>query len=197
MKELGAARLNFQGLNTYGLPQRARLKNGIRLVDNALNSLSADEIDRVTKEIQDLSTDTMPVAIVSDLGGRGSQHLPQDGVVTCRELWDSPFIDSAGRVTPCCWIPDGCIMTLGDLKTSTFSEIWKGQEYIELRRLHLTNQHPKQCKGCQALSLPADDLEHVLRKEPLFIRVRRHHLVRRIVPASVRFRLRGWLSHAR
>lgn len=152
MKDIGVQQLNFHGFNTDGIPERARLRDGTRMVDNSLALLGEEEIERITQEILGMSDDELPVTINGDLGGRGSSHIQTSATKTCTELWEAPYIDSAGRVTPCCWLPDGDIMSLGDLNESTFEEIWYGEAYDTLRRQHIENRHPDVCKGCQQLT---------------------------------------------
>jgi radical SAM protein with 4Fe4S-binding SPASM domain len=153
MRRVGASRLNFQGLNTDGIPEKVKLLNGTRMVDNSLSSLTDAEIESITKGILALGDTDFPVTITGDLGGRDSAHRPASGILTCSDLWESPYIDSAGRVTPCCWLPDGDIMTLGDLRKNTFREIWFGREFEQLRRQHVTGCPPDVCKNCQKLTL--------------------------------------------
>ena len=152
MKDIGVQQLNFHGLNTDGLPERARLRDGSRMLDNSLASLDPEEIEEITQKILGLSDDDLPVTINGDLGGRGSSHIKTRATRTCTDLWESPYIDSAGRVTPCCWLPDGDLMSLGDLNDSTFEEIWYGDAYETLRKQHVENKHPDVCKGCQQLT---------------------------------------------
>lgn len=152
MKRLGVSRINFQGLQTEGIPDRARLQNKTRLRDNALSTLPAEEIEAITRRILALSTPELPVTTHWDLGGRGSEHIPQGGIRTCRDLWEAPYIDSGGRVTPCCLLPDASLMNLGDLHDKTFAEIWNGPEYQTLREQHLNNTPPKVCQGCQSMN---------------------------------------------
>lgn len=152
MKRLGVTKLNFQGLQTEGIPERSRLRNGTRLRDNALSTLSAAEIDAITQRIRALDSPELPVTTHWDLGGRGSENIPQGGIRTCRDLWEAPYIDSGGRVTPCCLLPDASLMNMGDLHDKTFTEIWNGPEYQTLRAQHLNNQPPKVCQGCQSMN---------------------------------------------
>jgi radical SAM protein with 4Fe4S-binding SPASM domain len=152
MKRLGVTKLNFQGLQTEGIPERSRLRNGTRLRDNALSTLSAAEIEAITRRIRALDSRELPVTTHWDLGGRGSENIPKEGIRTCRDLWEAPYIDSGGRVTPCCLLPDASLMNMGDLHDKTFTEIWNGPEYQTLRAQHLNNQAPKVCQGCQSMN---------------------------------------------
>ncbi len=153
MRRVGASRLNFQGLNTAGIPEKVKLLNGTRMIDNSLSSLTYEEIEDVTQKILALGDADFPVTITGDLGGRDSVHRPASGILTCSDLWESPYIDSSGRVTPCCWLPDGDIMTLGDLRKESFRDVWFGPAYEKLRRQHITGHPPDVCKNCQKLTL--------------------------------------------
>lgn len=167
LHDIGVESVNFQGLNTDGIPEKVHLKNGSRIVDNSLSALPSEEIERITAQIEELADSEVGITVKGDLGGRGSQHTVKTGVRTCKELWTEPYIDSAGKVTPCCFLPDGSLMEMGDLHNNSFEEIWLGNGYETLRKQHLTNQHPKYCRNCQQLnhvvalpprlSAPSDD----------------------------------------
>lgn len=151
MKAIGITSLNFQGLNTQGIDPESRLKDGSRMVDQSLADLPSEEVDAVIARLKSLEDEHMVVQFTGDIGGCGSQHRPARGIKTCWELWEGPYVDSAGRVTPCCFLPDGVIVTLGDLNKQSFKEVWLGEPYRQLRLQHLTNRHPDYCKNCQEL----------------------------------------------
>jgi radical SAM protein with 4Fe4S-binding SPASM domain len=152
LKNLGVSEINFQGLNTEGIPEKARLKDGTLMSKNALASLSDQEIENIINRIKALDCPECHVSTHWDLGGRHSQNIPKDFIRTCREMWERPYVDSNGHVTPCCLIPDGSIMSLGNLNEQSFKDIWAGDAYNTLRRQHLTGNPPKACVNCQAMN---------------------------------------------
>jgi radical SAM protein with 4Fe4S-binding SPASM domain len=164
MRDLGVGALYFSGFNTDGIPEKAKLRNGTRLRDNSLSDLTPAEVDALVARIRALSTPEMPISIGGDLGGRDSATIPKTGVRTCRELWENPYIDSRGWVTPCCLLPDGELYKMGDLAEQSFEEIWHGEAYEELRRQHLTGAPPDVCKNCHYLTWSYDTQEGVFNK---------------------------------
>lgn len=66
-------------------------------------------------------------------------------VPTCNAAWQNPFIDSEGKVYPCCIYPE----SFGSLKQNTFEEIWHGEKFREMR-LGLHNGNPSEhCRNCR------------------------------------------------
>ena len=151
MKRAGVKRMDFNDLNTDGLDLNVVLRDGSRLRDNSLSTMPEAEVARALAEIKRLGDDELEICVPGDLAGRKDMAKRPRGIITCLDMWELPYIDSAGRMTPCCWLPDGDIMTLGDFNTQSFDEIWFGERYERLRRQHLTNQHPPECARCQQL----------------------------------------------
>lgn len=71
----------------------------------------------------------------------------------CGSPWEFPVIDKDGRVFPCCISPDcGEAAMVGDLRTSTFDEIWWGEPLARVRRGLLTGDPPEPCRSCPVTS---------------------------------------------
>lgn len=64
----------------------------------------------------------------------------------CEWVYTKTFIETDGTVKPCCWSQ----VTLGDIKTQSFEEIWHGERYEELRRL-VKEGSLKHCSKCRRL----------------------------------------------
>ncbi len=64
----------------------------------------------------------------------------------CDWVYTKTFIETDGTVKPCCWSQ----VTLGDIKTQSFDEIWHGEKYEELRTL-VKQGSPKHCSKCRRL----------------------------------------------
>jgi MoaA/NifB/PqqE/SkfB family radical SAM enzyme len=52
----------------------------------------------------------------------------------CYAVWTHALIDRVGRVSVCCMLPNKPV--IGDLRTTSFAEIWTGETFANLRRLH-------------------------------------------------------------
>lgn len=66
----------------------------------------------------------------------------------CWKLWHACVITWDGLVVPCCFDKDAT-HRLGDLKNSTFGEIWKGGDYQNFRKqLIQGREHIEICKNC-------------------------------------------------
>jgi radical SAM protein with 4Fe4S-binding SPASM domain len=60
----------------------------------------------------------------------------------CEYPWISCSIMSEGNVVPCTQISNNEIV-LGNLKNNSLEEIWNGEKYQELRKMHLSGNFPK------------------------------------------------------
>lgn len=66
----------------------------------------------------------------------------------CLRLWVNPVITWDGRVIPCCFDKDA-EHVMGDLKTSSFREIWYGEKYSAFRESVLTGRKSIEiCRNC-------------------------------------------------
>jgi radical SAM protein with 4Fe4S-binding SPASM domain len=119
-----------------------------------------------SKLIESLKADCLELGIDLEMAP------PLDMWLTCRELpdkdslagntsiyetkqcctpWEIPFINSDGKVFPCCQSDDSNIM--GDLKHQSFEEIWMGKEFNKFRLNLLSGINiPSICSGCNAVS---------------------------------------------
>jgi radical SAM protein with 4Fe4S-binding SPASM domain len=74
---------------------------------------------------------------------------PATGRPGCTWPWDSAYVTSAGVMQPCCMVMGDDRVALGDLRESTFEEIWYGAAYREFRRrLAAGTDIPAVCEGC-------------------------------------------------
>lgn len=163
-RSLGAADVNFQGFNIDGIPENARLRDGTRMRENSLNSLSEAEIEAVSERIRKLDSPEFPVTMRWSISGRRTSSN-FNRVKVCADIWEAPYVDSGGRVTPCCLLPDGVIMSLGNMQGKSFGEIWHGEAFNELRVLHLKGTPPDVCVNCQARNWEYDPLSGVFVNE--------------------------------
>jgi radical SAM protein with 4Fe4S-binding SPASM domain len=71
---------------------------------------------------------------------------------SCRVPWYSTYIDTKGRVYPCCYLINSAHV-MGNINEQSFSEIWQGERYKEFRRrLAHDRKNLVGCKTC-----PRDD----------------------------------------
>ncbi|MBI5741879.1 MAG: tetratricopeptide repeat protein [Nitrospirae bacterium] len=82
-------------------------------------------------------------------------HFIPSGSI-CNKPWQSPYITVDGHVTPCCRIVDPGLKSLGNISSSSFSEIWNAPETEKWRRDFIVRS-PSVCDGCPM---------HVSRKDP-------------------------------
>jgi radical SAM protein with 4Fe4S-binding SPASM domain len=77
-------------------------------------------------------------------------RLPSDEPSTggCTWPWDATYVTSRGVVQPCCMVMGEDRVTLGDLRTQSFPEIWYGEQYADFRRRLAGPEPPDVCRGC-------------------------------------------------
>ncbi len=66
----------------------------------------------------------------------------------CSWPWQSAYIDSAGNVVPCCILADSDTVTMGNVFSTPFPDIWNGSAYRDLRNRIRSHDLPDYCKGC-------------------------------------------------
>ncbi len=150
IKGLGARMLTLSDMNTDGLDLTAPMADGSTLEQQTLRSVPEHKISRAFDEAMRLQDDDFRILVPGgDSGGFKTCTNKSDGILTCAELWECPFVTADGFVTPCCWLPDQSLLCVGDFNTMTFEEIWFGKAYQELRRQHMTGHPPAHCATCQ------------------------------------------------
>ena len=66
----------------------------------------------------------------------------------CWRMWSGSVITWDGKVVPCCFDKDA-VHQLGDLSTSTFSEVWKNKKYQIFRQNVFTSRNSVDiCQNC-------------------------------------------------
>ena len=69
----------------------------------------------------------------------------------CTQSVNRIKVNADGSVYPCC-VADAGQLSLGNLNTRTFEEVWNGPEAQDLRRAMLTQDLPPLCQGCSFTS---------------------------------------------
>lgn len=62
----------------------------------------------------------------------------------CYDLWNRALVAATGDVLPCCASP----VSMGNLRNSSFDQIWRGAAFTRLRRQFLSGEIPEMCKQC-------------------------------------------------
>ncbi len=80
--------------------------------------------------------------------GNGTWSIKNDLLNHCWKMWNSCVVTWDGKVVPCCFDKDAHY-TLGDLKQSSFKDVWRSKEYNEFRKTILRGrQEIEICKNC-------------------------------------------------
>ncbi len=66
----------------------------------------------------------------------------------CDWPWRSAYVTHEGIVQPCCMIMGSERATMGDLRESTFDQVWHGATLKSFRAALLTDEPPPVCRGC-------------------------------------------------
>jgi radical SAM protein with 4Fe4S-binding SPASM domain len=81
---------------------------------------------------------------VKDRYGRLAVASPDEKTPPCAHPWTSVSIDEKGQVFPCCQSN----LLMGDLRTSSFDEIWNNRRYRKLRQTVNTSKPLPDCRRC-------------------------------------------------
>jgi MoaA/NifB/PqqE/SkfB family radical SAM enzyme len=86
----------------------------------------------------------------------------------CYSPWMEPYIHTDGVVTPCC----ANNLYLGDLKVSSFQEIWNGWRYRRLRLAVHSPLPPPDCRNCNVYwGINAGNPGNAMAKEGLLVKL--------------------------
>lgn len=105
-----------------------------------------DATDEAARVAADLGINYRPWGRF-DLAAKPDSTTPtQEATALCYQLQHWTYLDPNGIIRPCCISPN---FALGDLNVKTFTEVWHGEEYEELRRTYDTD-HPSNptCAKC-------------------------------------------------
>ena len=128
------------------------LSDGSTVNENSLPVTMTDgEIIEVMKRIREFENTDFKISLPLEWEGEKIYSIHGSGIMTCAELWETPFVTCDGYMTPCCWETDPSTFNVGNFNEMTFDEIWFGAEYEKLRSQHLENAHPYMCARCRQL----------------------------------------------
>lgn len=77
----------------------------------------------------------------------------------CYDLWNKALVAANGNVLPCCASP----VSMGNLRDSSFEEIWSGPAYTQLRRQFLGGDIPEMCRQCTGTAWVENSLRRDIR----------------------------------
>ncbi|MFC1577129.1 radical SAM protein [Candidatus Omnitrophota bacterium] len=119
-------------------------------------------LDEARKEAKELGLD---IAIPKNFNlSKAKKKAPAFNRPQCRVPFESMFIISDGRVTPCAWfsLKEWCA---GGFNKQGFGEIWNGDVYAGLRERFDRKEFTRFCQNCPVYG--ADDIENYVFKNRL------------------------------
>ena len=66
----------------------------------------------------------------------------------CVWPWESSYLSKTGDIVPCCIIGDEKVKSFGNIKKSSFRDIWNSENYKNFRKDIKNNKIPNYCKNC-------------------------------------------------
>ena len=90
----------------------------------------------------------LPSVIDEQAPGSAAPPAPVDRSIPCSLPSRAVYVLYDGRVFPCCHPFAHCKMLVGNLGESSFSAIWNGRHYRNLRAGIKTGQVPQVCRNC-------------------------------------------------
>lgn len=166
-KELGIKRTKMwtcvQEKNYRRLPELVELgaEMGFSFLNFSLNLHGWANDDLAKKNKAATVEDQLTPELLNGLIEQGKTH----GIKVCfwsvndkfelgkpEKLCSWPFeravISSDLRTVPCCMIGNPDAYEVGRGRGKSFTELWKGREYVAFRKAHLSGKLPSVCKGC-------------------------------------------------
>lgn len=128
-------------------------ENEIPAIINLGHEIGVDEIRIKTAQLYDYKHGN-PLMPSNEEYSR--YKLQKDGTYSlkyktgnsCWRMWSGSVITWDGKVVPCCFDKDA-VHQLGDLSTSTFSEVWKNKKYQLFRQTIFTSRNSIDiCQNC-------------------------------------------------
>jgi len=125
----------------------------IKEVEQLAKQLGVDEVRFKTAQIYDYENGNPLIPTIEKYARYkkqydGSYAIKNNMVNHCWKLWHSSVITWDGLVVPCCFDKDAKHQ-LGDLKTTSFKELWKSNKYNNFRAAVLRSRSEIDiCKNC-------------------------------------------------
>ena len=122
-------------------------------VKQLAREIGVDEVAFKTAQIYDYASGSDLIPTIDKYsryqkGKDGRYSLKNEMEDHCWKMWNSCVVTWDGKVVPCCFDKDAHYV-LGDLKKSSFKEIWCGETYQEFRQTLLRARSEIEiCKNC-------------------------------------------------
>ena len=136
--------------NIFALAQRYRVDQVMFYEEDpespGREAFRLEPADRAVLEAQLPRIEASGVRFSNDLHFRGRHPAAATpGAVHCNAPWKVFFLRADGLVRTCCTLR----ASMGDLRNSSFEELWNGREYVALRRaLTAQSRLPEACLTC-------------------------------------------------
>ena len=107
-------------------------------IHDIANEIGIDEVRLKTAQVYSYAKGNPLIPTIDKYarykkGSNGNWHVKHTLANHCWKLWHACVITWDGLVVPCCFDKDAN-HRLGDLKSSTFAEVWSGPEYTSFRK---------------------------------------------------------------
>jgi radical SAM protein with 4Fe4S-binding SPASM domain len=122
-------------------------------VKKLAEEMGVDEVGLKTAQIYDYEEGSDLIPTIEkysryQVHADGKYSIKNKFVDHCWKMWHSCVITWDGAVVPCCFDKDA-EYKLGDMKTSTFRQLWKGKKYRDFRAsLIRSRSEIEMCKNC-------------------------------------------------
>lgn len=122
-------------------------------VKKLAEEMGVDEVGLKTAQIYDYEEGSDLIPTIEkysryQVQADGKYSIKNKFVDHCWKMWHSCVITWDGAVVPCCFDKDA-EYKLGDMKTSTFRQLWKGKKYRDFRAsLIRSRSEIEMCKNC-------------------------------------------------
>lgn len=125
----------------------------LKEIEALANEIGVDELRFKTAQVYDYKNGNALIPTIDRYARykkqlNGTYQLKNNMVNHCWRLWHSTVITWDGLMVPCCFDKDATHQ-LGDLKTASFRQLWKGGSYTNFRAVVLRSRAEVDiCKNC-------------------------------------------------
>ncbi len=122
-------------------------------VQKLADELGVDEVGLKTAQIYEYETGSDLIPTIDKYSRykkseTGGYSIKNKFIDHCWKMWHSCVITWDGAVVPCCFDKDA-EYKMGDMKTQTFKQLWKGEKYRQFRSsLIKSRSEIEMCKNC-------------------------------------------------
>jgi radical SAM protein with 4Fe4S-binding SPASM domain len=76
------------------------------------------------------------------------QPAGEPAALPCDWPWTGMYVTHDGKVQPCCMVMGDDRVVLGDLRTDSVDDVWRGAAYEAFRQALCSDDPPDVCRGC-------------------------------------------------